>query len=76
MRDWDYAFPLNNTLTSIDESLSKIAQRLRWIELPIFITSMILLFAEISFFYQVLLFGIIVFGLHLITNDKLDETVQ
>jgi len=59
-------FPLNNVLTSVNENLSKVAQRLRWIEVLIFITSMILLFAEISFFYQVLLFGIVFYGLHLI----------
>lgn len=59
-------FPLNNALTSVNENLSKVAQRLRWIEVIIFIASMILLFAEISFFYQVLLFGIIFYGLHLI----------
>ncbi|MHA2085573.1 MAG: DUF4386 domain-containing protein [Candidatus Thorarchaeota archaeon] len=59
-------FPLNNVLNSVNENLSKIAQRLRWIELLIFVTTMILLFAEISFFYQVLLFGIIVYGLHLL----------
>ena len=59
-------FPLNNALTSISENLSKIAQRLRQLEVLIFIAAMILLFAEVSFFYQVLLFGIIFFGLHLI----------
>ena len=59
-------FPLNNALASVNESLSKVAQRLRLLEVIIFIASMILLFAEISFFYQVLLFGIIFFGLHLI----------
>ncbi|MFW9890525.1 MAG: DUF4386 family protein, partial [Candidatus Thorarchaeota archaeon] len=59
-------FPLNNVLTSVDENLSKIAQRLRWVELLIFIAGMILLFMEIRFFYQVLLFGIAIFGLHLI----------
>ncbi|MHA2142462.1 MAG: DUF4386 domain-containing protein [Candidatus Thorarchaeota archaeon] len=58
-------FPLNNVLTSVNENLSKTAQRLRWIELVIFITSMVLLFAEISFFYEVLLLGIIFYGFHL-----------
>ncbi|MFX0055554.1 MAG: DUF4386 domain-containing protein [Promethearchaeota archaeon] len=59
-------FPLNNVLTSVNENLSRIAQGLRWIELLIFIAGMVLLFAEIPFFYQVLLFGIAIFGLHLI----------
>jgi hypothetical protein len=59
-------FPLNNVLTSVNENLSSIAQKTRWLELLVFITSMILLFAEVSVFYQVLLFGIILFGLHLI----------
>ena len=59
-------FPLNNVLTSVNENLSKVAQRLRWLELLIFIAGMTLLFAEIVFFYQVLLLGIIIFGLHLI----------
>ncbi|MHA2273547.1 MAG: DUF4386 domain-containing protein [Candidatus Hodarchaeales archaeon] len=58
--------PLNNVLTSVNEKLSKSAQILRHIEVLIFIAAMILLFAEVSFFYQVLLFGIIVFGLHLL----------
>ena len=59
-------FPLNNVLTSVNENLSRIAQRLRWIELLIFIVGMIFLFAEIPFFYQVLLLGIAIFGLHLL----------
>jgi hypothetical protein len=59
-------FPLNNVLTSVNEKLSKLAQRLRWLELLIFIASMVLLFAEISFFFPVLLIGIFFFGLHLI----------
>ncbi|MFX1261900.1 MAG: DUF4386 domain-containing protein [Promethearchaeota archaeon] len=58
--------PLNNVLTSVNKKISKVAQRLRQIEVVIFIVSMILLFAEIPFFYQVLLFGIAVFGLHLL----------
>ncbi|MHA2320180.1 MAG: DUF4386 domain-containing protein [Candidatus Thorarchaeota archaeon] len=60
------AFPMNNVLTSVNEKVSKGAQRLRLIEVLIFIASMVLLFAEISFFYQVLLFGIIFYGLNLI----------
>ncbi len=60
------AFPLNNVLTSVEENLSKWAQRLRLIEVLIFIASMVLLFAEVSFFYQVMLFGIIIYGLNLI----------
>jgi hypothetical protein len=60
------AFPLNNVLTSVNKNLSKVAQRLRIIEVLIFITSMVLLFAEISLFYQVLLFGILFYGFHLI----------
>ncbi|MHA2462451.1 MAG: DUF4386 domain-containing protein [Candidatus Thorarchaeota archaeon] len=59
-------FPLNNVLTSVNEKLSKVAQRLRQLEVLIFIAAMILLFAEVPFFYQVLIFGIIIFGLHLI----------
>jgi hypothetical protein len=58
--------PLNNVLTSVSKKISKVAQRLRQIEVLIFIASMILLFAEMPFFYQVLLFGIAVFGLHLL----------
>ena len=58
--------PLNNALSSIDERISKLAQRLRWLELLIFIASMILLFAEVSVFYQVFLLGVVFFGLHLI----------
>ncbi|MFW9968229.1 MAG: hypothetical protein ACFFEA_13825, partial [Candidatus Thorarchaeota archaeon] len=54
-------FPLNNVLTSVNENLSKGAQSLRWLELLFFITSMIFLFTEISFFYQVLLSGIIIY---------------
>lgn len=58
--------PLNNVLTSIHKDLSKVAQRLRQIEVLIFIVSMVLLFAEIPLFYPVLLFGILFFGLSLI----------
>jgi len=58
-------FPLNNVLTSVNENLSKVAQRLRLLEVVIFIGSMILLFAEISLFSPVLLFSLIFYGLHL-----------
>lgn len=58
--------PLNNVLTSVDKRISKIAQRLRQLEALVFIASMMLLFVEAPFFYPVMLFGIIVFGLHLI----------
>lgn len=58
--------PLNNVLTSVNKNLSKAAQRLRQIEVLIFIVGVVLLFAEVPLFYQVLLFGIIFFGLHLI----------
>jgi hypothetical protein len=60
------AFPLNNTLTSVNKELSKVAQRLRWFEVLTFIASMVLLFAEITLFYQVLLVGILIYGLNLI----------
>ena len=60
------AFPLNNTLTSVNKELSKVAQRMRWFEVLIFIASMVLLFAEIALFYQVLLVGILIYGLNLI----------
>jgi len=60
------AFPLNNTLTSVNKELSKVAQRIRWFEVLIFIASMVLLFAEITLFYQVLLVGIFIYGLNLI----------
>ncbi len=60
------AFPLNNVLTSVHKDLSKIAQSMRIIEVIVFITSMVLLFAEIQVFYQVLLFGILCYGLNLI----------
>jgi hypothetical protein len=59
-------FPLNNTLTSVNEELSKATQRLRWFEVLIFIASIVLLFAEITLFYQVLLVSIIIYGLVLI----------
>ncbi|MHA3963887.1 MAG: DUF4386 domain-containing protein [Candidatus Thorarchaeota archaeon SMTZ1-45] len=58
--------PLNNVLTSVHKDLSKIAQKLRQIEVIIFIASMVLLFAEIQRFYEVLFFGILFFGFHLI----------
>lgn len=60
------AFPLNNVFTPVNKDISTWAQRLRFIEVLIFIASMVLLFAEVSFFYQVMLFGIMIFGLHLI----------
>jgi len=59
-------FPLNNVLTSVNQKFSKGAQRLRWLEFLVFIVGMLLLFAEIPIFYQVLLFGIAIYGLHLI----------
>jgi len=58
--------PLNNVLTSVNKDLSKGAQRLRQIEVIIFMAGMVLLFAEIPFFYQALLLGVVFFGLHLI----------
>ncbi|MHA2152022.1 MAG: DUF4386 domain-containing protein [Candidatus Thorarchaeota archaeon] len=60
------AFPLDNTLTSVNKDISKVAQRIRWFEVLIFIASMVLLFAEITLFYQVLLVGIFIYGLNLI----------
>ncbi len=60
------AFPLNNVFTPVNKDISTWALRLRFIEVLIFIASMVLLFAEVSIFYQVLLFGIIIYGLHLI----------
>ncbi|MHA1958619.1 MAG: DUF4386 domain-containing protein [Candidatus Thorarchaeota archaeon] len=59
-------FPLNNVLTFVNENLSKGAQRLRIVEVFIFITSMVLLFVETPIFYQVLLFATLFYGLHLI----------
>ncbi len=60
------AFPLNNVFTPVNKDISTWAQRLRFIEILIFIAGMVLLFAEVSIFYQVLLFGIIIYGLNLI----------
>ena len=60
------AFPLNNVFTPVNKDISTWALRLRFIEVLIFIASMVLLFAEVSIFYQVLLFGIIIYGLNLI----------
>ena len=60
------AFPLNNVFTRVNKDLSKIAARLRLIEVLFFIVSMVLLFAEISFFNEVLLFGLIFYALNLI----------
>ena len=60
------AFPLNNVFTRVNKDLSKAAARLRLIEVLIFIISMVLLFAEISFFNEVLLFGLIFYALNLI----------
>ena len=59
------AFPLNNVLTSVNRVLSKGAQVSRWIELVIFIVGMILLFADIALYYQVLLIGMFVYALYL-----------
>ncbi|MFX1483579.1 MAG: hypothetical protein ACFFCP_10350 [Promethearchaeota archaeon] len=59
------AFPLNNTLTSIDKKLSKGAQISRWLELAIFIAGMVLLFAGIPIFYPVLLTGLVFYTLYL-----------
>jgi hypothetical protein len=59
------SFPLNNVLTTVDKVPSLIASRLRVIDALVFITSMILLIAEIPFFYQVFLIGLIFYAVHL-----------
>ncbi|MFW9793786.1 MAG: DUF4386 domain-containing protein [Candidatus Thorarchaeota archaeon] len=59
------AFPLNNTLTSIDKDLSKGAQISRWLELMTFIAGMVLLFAGVPLFYPVLLIGLVFYTLYL-----------
>lgn len=59
------AFPLNNTLTSIEKELSKGAQLSRWIELMIFIAGMVLLFFGSPFFYPVLLIGLVFYTLYM-----------
>ncbi len=59
------AFPLNNTLTSINKELSKGAQQSRLLELVIFTAGMVLLFAGNPLFYPVLLFGLVFYTLYL-----------
>ncbi|MFW9909232.1 MAG: DUF4386 domain-containing protein [Candidatus Thorarchaeota archaeon] len=60
------AFPLNNVLTNVDKNVSLLALRLRIIEALLFIAGIVLMFAEISLFYQVLLVGIAFYAVHLI----------
>ena len=59
------AFPLDNTLTSINKELSKGAQQSRLLELVIFIAGMVLLLAGNPLFYPVLLFGLVFYTLYL-----------
>ncbi|UCE09679.1 MAG: DUF4386 domain-containing protein [Candidatus Thorarchaeota archaeon] len=58
--------PLNNVLTSVNKYVSKVASRLRMIEVLFFVASMVLLFADASLFFQVLLLAALIYGLHLI----------
>lgn len=60
------AFPLNNVLTSVNKDLSKSAMIFRFVEAVLFISGMVLLIAEIPLFNQVLVVGLIFYGLHLI----------
>lgn len=60
------AFPMNNAFRRVNKDLSIVAQRLRLIEVLIFVISMVLLFAEISFFNEVLHFGLIFYAFNLI----------
>ena len=60
------SFPLNNVFTTVDKSLSWIAARLRVIDALIFIAGMVLLFIEMPFYFEVLLIGLIFYGLHMI----------
>ncbi|MGY5852095.1 MAG: DUF4386 domain-containing protein [Candidatus Thorarchaeota archaeon] len=59
-------FPLNNALSSINKDLSWHAARLRALEALVFVAGMILLILEISLFYQVFLFSLIIYAIHLI----------
>lgn len=59
------AFPINNVLKSVNKDLSKGAAVFRLTEVLIFVIGMVLLFAEISFFTQVLFFGLIFYAFYL-----------
>jgi hypothetical protein len=65
------AFPLNNTLSSVNEDLSWVTVRIRILEVIVFIASMVLLFSEIILYYPVLLFGLIIYSIHLIISGYL-----
>ncbi len=58
--------PLNNVLTSVNKGISYRAMQLRMLDALILIIGMILLIAEIPFFFQVLLLGLLLYALHLI----------
>ena len=60
------AFPLNNVFKRVNKDLAKAAAGLRIMEVLFFVGSMVLLFAEISFFNEVLLLGLIFYSLNLI----------
>lgn len=61
-----FGIPLSNALASINKKFSFYASRVRVLEALIFVIGMVLLIAEIPLFYQVMLFGMILYGVHLI----------
>ncbi len=61
-----FGLPLSNALESVNKKFSFYASRVRIVEALIFIIGMVLLIIEIPLFYQVMLLGMILYGVHLI----------
>ncbi|MFW9848358.1 MAG: DUF4386 domain-containing protein [Candidatus Thorarchaeota archaeon] len=60
-----FGLPLRNALEVVNKELSFYTARIRILEALVFITSMILLIAEIPLFYQVLLVALVLYGIHM-----------